>query len=135
MALGNQIAEFKGKTTTRTVLETGGNPIRAQFNNEGTISGKISGMLMYTITLAQHADGTGKADCKIAIMGPEGEMASGGCTALGCPAAGGKFTIRGLLWLHSDNPKWAWLNTTPLALESTADMQTSEEIGRLYEWK
>lgn len=135
MAFGNQVAEFKAKTTSRTVTETGGAVLRATINNEGTVSGKLAGMIMYTVHVEQFADGTGKAEAKVAIMGPEGEMASGSGSAVGFMTGPGKFSVRGLMAMHSDHPKWNWLNNTPLAMESVVDMAASEEIGRMFEWK
>lgn len=135
MALGNQIGDFKAKTGSRTVRDTGPGYAKVELNMEAQVSGKLTGMMYYTVNVTHYADGTGEADVKVALMGPEGEMASGTGRALGVFGSGGKITIRGVTSLHSDHPKWSWLNTTPIAVESVSDMQTGEETGRLYEWK
>lgn len=134
MAFGKQVAEFKNKTTSRTVRESGASQVVMEFNNEGTVTGKLAGMLMSTVTVTQYPDGTGFGSVKVALMGPEGEMASGHCSASGYATPDGKFNIRGIVAMRSEHPKWNWLNRMPLALESVANMQTGEEVGSLYEW-
>jgi hypothetical protein len=135
MALGAQVAELKAKVTSRRICETTDKYVKMESNAEGTCTGKLGGHVMFTVTTTRYMDGTGVSEVKSFHMGPEGEMATGVSRSLLIPAGPGKATVRSLIHMHSEHPRWTWVNTTPMAMESTFDFQTGEYTGHVYDWK
>ena len=135
MALGEIVSELTAKVTSVKVLPFDGQGVRLEFNMAHQFSGRIAGTEVATTYGLMAQDGTATWKAYGVITTVDGEAITAESFGVNSPptAKGSKF--RGIAYLRTTSQKYAWVNTTPMALEGDTNPTQTELSATLREWK
>lgn len=126
------IGELKAKTTTITIKDFTPAGVRAEYNVQGEVKGRLNAMHIETATALFKPDGTIEYEDRAIQTTSDGDavlLTEKGMARQESPT---RISYAGETTFQTASKKLAWLNTTKGRHEGTYNPATGELSGKLY---